>query len=198
MCSHGMFGPMPTRPVEFIERKPTWWGRLKGARSALWIAAAVVCMGLAAAAISWQQDVSVTNASQDTDVTFTDGGGGAAGFAVVTQTGSSATMQLTGVAGAALEITDLLTVTNSDPTQDYQVTLSRSEAPNGAVTKLEFVVKDGATTVETYDAAAAGTGTAFTLGASDAFDITVNMDVADGTAAGALGSFTLEFTIVPV
>lgn len=97
-----------------------------------------------------------------------------------------------------MQVTDLLTVTNTDVTQDYSVTLSRSAAPNGAVTKLEFVVKDGATTVETYDAAQAATGTAFTMNASDSFDITVNMDIADGTTAGSLGSFTLEYTIVPI
>ncbi len=194
--------PQEPRPVEFIERRPApkRWAFLSGGRGALWVAAAVVCAGIAAAAISWQQDVTIDSASQDTDIVFSDGGGGLTGFATTTITGSGskATLALTGVAGAAMQVTDLLTVTNTDVTQDYSVTLSRSAAPNGAVTKLEFVVKDGATTVETYDAAQAATGTAFTMNASDSFDITVNMDIADGTTAGSLGSFTLEYTIVPI
>ncbi len=206
--------PRPVRPgpVEFIERTApvsappkfalrNWLPRWFAGRRAVWLTATMLVAGIAAAAIALQQDVTTTSASQDSDVKFTDGGGGLAGFATNTidSSGASATISLTGVAGAALSVTDLLTLTNSDATQDYSVTLSRSAAPNGAITKLEFVVKnDAEATVETFDAATTATGSAFTVSATKAYDISVNMDVADGTAVGSLGSITLQFTLVPV
>lgn len=153
------------------------------------------------AAVLWTQDVSFSNSSQDSDISFVDGGGGVTNFAEVTigTSGASATLDLAGVAGAAnFQVTDLLRIQNSDLTQDYSITLSRDSAPNVAITSLVFTVLDGVTTMETYDAAAAASGSAFTLGAGDTFDIRIDMVITDGTTAGSLGAMDLQFTIAPI
>lgn len=153
------------------------------------------------AAVLWTQDVSFSNSSQDSDISFVDGGGGVTNFAEVTigTSGASATLDLAGVAGAAnFQVTDLLRIQNSDLTQDYSITLSRDSAPNVAITSLVFTVLDGVTTMETYDAASAASGSAFTLGAGDTFDIRIDMVITDGTTAGSLGAMDLQFTIAPI
>lgn len=165
----------------------------------LWLglAAALVVAGVVSAAILWRQDVTVTSAAQASDVVFVDGGGGVAGFATVSvgSSGTSATLTLTGISGASLQVTDLLQVQNSDATQAYSVTLKRSAAPDAAITGLTFTVLDGGSTIKTFDAAAAASATAFTLPASTTYDVRIDMTVADGTAAGSLGSFDLQFEI---
>lgn len=153
------------------------------------------------AAVLWTQDVSFSNSSQDSDISFADGGGGVTNFAEVTigTSGASATLDLAGVAGAAnFQVTDLLQIQNSDLSQDYTITLSRGSTPIVAITSLVFTVLDGVTTVETYDAVASGSGSAFTLGAGETFDIRIDMAITDGTTAGSLGSMDLQFTIAPV
>lgn len=153
------------------------------------------------AAVMWTQAASVTNGSQDSDITFADGGGGVADFATVTigSSGASASISLTGVAGAAnFQVTDLLQISNGDATQDYSITLGRDSVPNAAITSLVFTVLDGATVIKTYDAVAAASATAFTLSATDTYDIRIDMAITDGTAVGSLGSVDLEFTIAPV
>lgn len=162
--------------------------------------AGLVVSGVVTAAILLRQDVGVTNAAQASDVVFVDGGGGVAGFATVSidSSAASATLTLTGVAGAAnLQVTDLLRIQNTDVAQAYSVTLARSAAPNAAITGLTFTVLDGATVVKTFDAASAASATAFTLPAATTYDVRVDMVVADGTAAGSLGSIDLQFSIVP-
>lgn len=151
------------------------------------------------AAILIQQDVTVSGASQDSDVKFVDGTGGVAGFATVAigTSGASATISLTGIAGASLQVTDLLRIQNTDATQAYTVTLSRSGAPNAAIESLVFTVLDGVTTIKSFDAASAASATAFTLPVSTTYDIRINVGVADGTAAGPLGSLALQFSIAP-
>ncbi len=169
-----------------------WW--------AIGITATLVA-GAATAAILIRQDVAVSTSAQASDVTFLNGGGGVAGFATISlgSSGTSATLTLTGIPGAAnFQVTDLLQISNSDATQAYTVTLSRSAAPNGAITQLLFTVLDGATTIKTFDAAAASSATAFTLPVSKTYDIRVDMVIADGTAAGSLGSIDLQMVIAPV
>lgn len=161
----------------------------------------VVFATVVTAAIILRQDVGVDSASQVSDVVFVDGGGGVAGFASVSidTSAASATITLTGVAGAAnLQITDLLQVQNTDATQAYSVTLKRSAAPDAAITGLTFTVLDGVTTIKTFDAANAASATAFTLPVSTTYDVQIDMIVADGTAAGSLGSIDLQFEIAPV
>lgn len=153
------------------------------------------------AAVLWTQDVSFTNASQDSDISFVDGGGGVLNFAEVTigSSGASASLDLSGVAGAAnFQVTDLLQIQNSDGSQAYSITLARDAAPNVAITQLLFTVLDGATPVRTFDAATSSSAAAFTLPAGETYDIRIDMAIADGTAAGALGSMDLQFTIAPV
>ncbi len=154
-----------------------------------------------AAAILLRQDIGVTNAAQASDVQFVDGGGGVPGYATVSigSSAASAALTLTGVAGAAnLQVTDLLQIQNTDATQAYTVTLKRSAAPDAAVTGLTFTVLDGATVIRAFDAAAAASAAAFTLPVSSTYDIRIDMIVADGTAAGALTGFDLQFEIVAV
>lgn len=166
----------------------------------LWtvLVAALLVAGVVTAAVLWRQDVTVSSAAQASDVVFVDGGGGVAGYATVSVGGSgtSATLTLTGVSGAELQVTDLLQIQNTDASQAYSVTLERSAAPNAAITGLVFTVLDGATPIKTFDAAAAASATAFTLPVSTTYDIRIDMVVADGTSPGSLGSFDLQFEIV--
>lgn len=153
------------------------------------------------AAVLWSQDATISSASQDSDISFLDGGGGVLGFATVSigSSGASASISLTGIAGAAdFQVTDLLQIQNSDLSQAYSITLIRSADPNAAIDDLIFTVLDGLTVIETYDAADAAQGSAFTLPAGETYDIRLNMAIADGTAAGSLGSIDVGFQISPV
>lgn len=186
-------------PRQTAEGNPkTWTGRRKVAAV---LAALLVVAAGAAAALLLRQDVAVSTSSQASDVQFLDGGGGVTGYGTISvgTSGASATLTLTGVAGAAnMQLTDVLQIENTDATQAYSITLKRSAAPPAAVDVLEFTVLDGATVIESFDAAAAASATAFNLPASTTYDIRIDMTVADGTAAGALGSFDLQFEIVAV
>ena len=84
------------------------------------------------AAVLWSQDATISSASQDSDISFLDGGGGVLGFATVSigSSGASASISLTGIAGAAdFQVTDLLQIQNSDLSQAYSITLIRSADP---------------------------------------------------------------------
>lgn len=175
--------------------------RRKRRRNILILVAVVAVAGAGAAAILLRQDVAVSSSSQDSDVVFVDGGGGLAGYATVSvgTSGASATVTLTGVAGAAnLQVTDLLQIQNTDATQAYTVTLKRSATPPAAIASITFTVLDGVTTIRAYEAVGAASATAFTLPVSTTYDVRIDVVVADGTAAGALGSFDLQFEIAPV
>lgn len=163
--------------------------------------ALILVSATAAGALLLRQDVAVSTSSQASDVQFADGGGGVAGFGTISvgSSGASATLTLTGVAGAAnMQLTDVLQIQNTDASQAYTVTLKRSAAPPAAVDALTFTVLDGASTIKSFDAAASASATAFTLPVSTTYDIRIDMAVADGTAAGALGSFDLQFQIATV
>ena len=165
------------------------------------LAGLLVVATVVSAAVLWRQDVAFTNASQDSDITFVDGGGGLTGFATLALgTGAtSATLTLTGVAGvAAFQVTGLLQIDNAAVAQDYEITLSRSAAPNAAIDSLTFTVLDGVSTVETFDAKNTASATAFTLPAGDTYDIRIDMTIAAGTVAGSLGALNLQFTISPL
>jgi hypothetical protein len=175
-------------------------------RIALALAALLSIAAVVAGAVLLRQDVSVASAAQAPDVIFATGDDyaviNAAGFATLTvgSTGTSATLSLDGIPGAAaLSLTDLMKVTNQDATQDYTLTLSRSAAPNAAITGMTFTVQNAADTIiATYNAATTGSSASFSLPASTTYDISVAVTIADGTAIGSLGSFTLQFELVPV
>jgi hypothetical protein len=77
------------------------------------------------------------------------------------------------------------------------VTLARSTTLNAAITSFTVTVKNGATTLLTWDAVSAATSSSFTLPVSTVLDISIVLVVADGTAAGSLGSFGMQFSLAP-
>lgn len=175
------------------------------ARAAIGVAALLAVAAVVAGAVLLRQDVAVSSAAQAPDVIFASGTDyatiNAAGFATLSvgSTGTSATLSLSGIPGAAsLSLTDVMKVTNQDPSQAYTLTLSRSATPNAALTGMTFTVQNAADAViATYNAATTGSSSSFSLPAATTYDISVAVTIADGTAIGSLGSFTLQFTLVP-
>lgn len=166
--------------------------------------AVVIIAAAVTAALLIRQDITTNPAAVAPDVRFETGTDyaaiNAAGFATLTigSSGASATLALSGVAGAALTgLTNVAQIHNTDATQDYTVTFARSATPNAAITDFTVTVKNGGTTVLTWNAVTTATSSSFSLPASADYDISIQLAVVDGTAAGALGSFTMQASLVP-
>lgn len=168
--------------------------------------AALLLFGVVvSAALLIRQDVATSPSAVAPDVIFQNGadytGINAAGFATLTigSSGTSASLALSGVPGAALvSLGNVMKLNNQDATQAYTVTLARSAAPNAAITDFTVTVKNGASTLATWNAASAASSSSFTAPAATILDISIQSVITDGTAAGALGSFGMQFSLVPV
>jgi hypothetical protein len=152
-----------------------------------------------------RQDVAVTPSAANGVIRFQAGSGYAsinvAGFATLSipGSGSSATLAVTGVSGAALTtLGDVLALNNTASSQNYTVTLARSAAPVAAIAGLNITIKDGTTTLVTWDVKTAGSAAPFTHVAGRVLNATVDLRIADGTSPGSLTGFDLQFTFVPV
>ncbi len=161
--------------------------------------------GFVAAAVVLQQDITVTPNAATPDVIFALGNDytaiNNAGFATATlgSSATSVTLTVNGIPGASdLQLGDLLKITNQDGTQGYNVTLTRSAAPDAAITAFEVQVFNATDVlIESWNAATAATGTTFSLPAGTTYDIRIDLVIADGTTVGALGGFDIQFDMVP-
>lgn len=186
-------------------RKPgfaAWMRAHKVAAVSLWTLLSVAVAAVAVVTIL--QNVTTQPSAKAPLVVFQNGADytsiNAAGFATLTlgTSGASATLALSGVSGAAsVSLGNVLKLNNQDATHPEAVTLIRSAAPNAAITSFLVTVKNGASTLATWDAATTASSSAFTLPISTALDISVTVVITDGTAAGALGSFSMEFSMAP-
>ncbi|HLF15909.1 MAG TPA: hypothetical protein VI796_00530 [Candidatus Thermoplasmatota archaeon] len=159
---------------------------------------------LVAAALAIREDVTTNPSAVAPDVVFANGADyasiNAAGFATLTlgSSGTSATLAVSGIPGAALvTLGNVMKLDNQDATQAYSVTLSRSGSVDADITSFQVVVRNGASTLLTWDALGA-TSSAFTAPANTALDVTISLTIATGTAPGAQGSFTMQFNLAPV
>ncbi|MEA3202692.1 MAG: hypothetical protein QOI63_358 [Thermoplasmata archaeon] len=166
---------------------------------------AVPLLGAAAATMLILQSVAVSPISKTPDVLFQNGTDYAAlntaGYATVVlgTSGTTAALSVSGIPGAtSTALGKVLKITDTHVTNAYTVTLSRSAAPNAAITSFIVTVKNGATTLATWDAVASATSASFALAVSTSLDISVTLAIADGTAAGAVGSFSIDASIVVV
>jgi hypothetical protein len=173
--------------------------------AAVAVSGLVVVAAAVTAAVLVRQDITTNPAAAAPDVRFETGTDytaiNTAGFATLTlgTSGASATLAISGIAGAALtSLTNVAQIHNTDATQAYTVTFARSATPNAAITDFTVTVKNGGTTMLTWNAVSAATSSSFTLAASADWDISVQLAVTDGTAAGSLGSFTMQASLVPV
>ena len=169
------------------------------------MACLLIVAGAGVAALLIRNDLTTSPSTTAPDVKFLSGTDyasiNAAGFATLTlgTSGASATLALSGVSGAALvSLGDVMKLQNTDATQQWTVQLARSTTLNAAITSFTVTLKDGATTLLTWDPVSAATSGTFTLDVSKTLDISIALVVVDGTAAGALGSFAMQFSIVPV
>lgn len=184
-------------------RRPSWLASHKAIVALLALAVIGATVGLAALLI--RQDVATSPSATNAVIKFQNGNDytsiNVAGFASLSipASGSSATMALTGVSGAALTtLGDVLAINNTASTQNYTVTLTRSTTLNGAITSFTVTVKDGASTLVTWDAVSAASSIGFTHVAGRVLNVTVAMTITDGTAPGSLGSFGMQFAYAPV
>jgi hypothetical protein len=159
---------------------------------------------VAVAVVTILQNVTTNPSAKTPLVQFQNGADytsiNTAGFATLTlgTSGASATLALSGVSGAAsVALGNVLKLNNLDAVHPESVTLSRSATPNAAITSFLVTVKNGASTLATWDAVAAASSSAFTLPVSTALDISITVVITDGTAAGALGSFAMQFSMAP-
>jgi hypothetical protein len=180
----------------------TWFARHKVLASI--VAAVLLVAGAGMAALLIRQDITASPATTAPDVKFLAGTDytsiNAAGFATLTlgSSGASASLSLSGVSGAALvTLGNVMRLQNTDATVSYDVTLARSAVPNAAITSFVVTIKDGATTLLTWDAVSSATSSTFNLAVSKTLDISIALVVTDGTAAGALGSFGMQFSLTP-
>ena len=176
------------------------WLRVHRIASAL--AALMLISVTVAAALLIQQNVTTSPSAVAPDVKFLTGTDyatiNAAGFATVNlgTSGASATLAMSGVSGAAsVALGNIMRLQDTSATKAYTVTLARSTTVNAAITSFSVVVKNGGTTLVTWDAASAASSSSFTLPVSTTLDISITTTVTDGTAAGALGSFAMEFQL---
>jgi hypothetical protein len=185
--------------------RPTFlaWMRLHKV-AALSITTLLVVAVAAAAVLAILQNVTTNPSAKAPLVVFQNGADyttiNAAGFATVTlgSSGASATLALSGVSGAAsVTLGNVLKLNNQDATHPETVTLVRSATPNAAITQFLVTVKNGATTLVSWDAVTSASSSSFTLPVSTAADINITLVITDGTAAGALGSFAMEFSMTP-
>jgi hypothetical protein len=179
------------------------WMRVHKAASVSLATVLVVAVS-AAAILAILQNVTTTPSAKAPLAVFQNGADyvaiNAAGFATVTlgSSGASATLALSGVSGAAsVTLGNVLKLNNQDATHPETVTLVRSAAPNAAITSFLVTVKNGATQLVSWDAATTASSSSFTLPVSTAVDINITLVITDGTAAGALGSFAMEFSMTP-
>ncbi len=156
------------------------------------------------AALTIRQDVTTNPSAVAPDVVFQSGtdyaGINTAGFATLTlgTSGASATLALSGVPGAAsVSLGNVMKLNNQDATQAYTVTLARSTTLDTDITSFVVTIKNGASTLLTWDAATTATSSSFTAPAATALDISISLVIADGVAAGAQGSFGMQFSLVP-
>jgi hypothetical protein len=166
---------------------------------------AVPLLGAAAATMLVMQSVAVSPLSKTPEVLFQNGTDYAAlntaGYATVVlgASGTSASLSVSGIPGAtSTTLGKVLKLTDTHVTNAYTVTLSRNAAPDAAITSFIVTVKNGATTLATWDAVASATSASFALAVSTSLDISVTLTIADGTAAGAVGSFSIDAGIVVV
>jgi hypothetical protein len=193
------------RPTPAPTPKPglVAWIRVHKAASVSLATVLVVAVS-AAAILAILQNVTTTPSAKAPLAVFQNGADyvaiNAAGFATVTlgSSGASATLALSGVSGAAsVTLGNVLKLNNQDATHPETVTLMRSAAPNAAITSFLVTVKNGATQLVSWDAATTASSSSFTLPVSTAVDINITLIITDGTAAGALGSFAMEFSMTP-
>jgi len=166
--------------------------------------AGVATVATVAAVLVMQLNVSVASAAKAPPVVFQNGGDyttiHAAGFATLTlgTSGTSASLSLSGVSGAAsVSLGNVMKLTNSDATVDQTVTLTRSTTLNAAITSFVVTVKNGGSTLVTWDAVSSASSSSFTLPANTATDVTVALVITDGTATGSLGSFAIQAAMTP-
>lgn len=195
--------PSPAHHARPARRGLLAWIRVHKVATAIG-ATLLLLSGFVTAALLIRQDVATSPSTTAPDVKFLSGTGytaiNAAGFATLSlgSSGASANLALSGVSGAALvTLGDVMRLQNTDATQVYTVTLARSAALNAAITGFTVTIKDGASTLLTWDAASAATSSSFSLAVSKTLDISVALVVTDGTAAGALGSFGMQFSLAP-
>lgn len=193
---------VPLLPASAPRPKRRWVARHKVLSVFLVLGLLTTTVGLAALLI--RQDVTTNPSTTAPDVKFLTGTDytaiNAAGFATVTlgTSGASATLALSGVSGAALvTLGNVMKIQNTDASVPYDVTLARSASLNAAITSFVVTIKDGGTTLLTWDAVSAATSSSFNLAVSKTLDISVAIVVTDGTAAGALGSFGMQFSLTP-
>lgn len=160
--------------------------------------------GVAVAVLSLQIDATVSPAAKAAPVVFASGADytaiNSAGFATLTlgSSATSATLAVSGVPGAAsVNLGNVLKITNSDATQAYTVTLSRSATLNAAITSFIVTVDDGTSTLVTWNPKSAASSSGFTLPASTVSNVSIAIVIADGTAVGSLGSFAMQVAMTP-
>lgn len=158
----------------------------------------------AVAVLTLRLDAAVAPAAKASPVIFAEGSDypaiNTAGFATLTvgTSATSASLSLSGVPGAAqVSLGNLLKITNQDEAQAYDVTLTRSTTLNAAITSLVVTVKDGTDTLATWDPKADASSATFTLPADTALDLSLAIVIADGTAVGGLGSFSMQVSMSP-
>jgi hypothetical protein len=196
-------GPPPTPKRAMPRRGFGAWLRVHKLLAATISVFTAVALAVAAV-VTIRQDVTTTPAAKAPDVIFENGadytGINTAGYATLTigSSGTSATLAISGVAGAVqTSITKLLKLTDTSSTVPYTVTLARSAALDSHITSFVVTVKNGGTTLATWDAASAASSSSFTLPVSTSLDVNVVLFVADGTSTGSLGSFGMQFTLAP-
>lgn len=175
-------------------------------RPILWTAIGAIAVSTAVVAgVILTQTITTSPAAVAPDVVFALGEDytaiNAAGFATITigTSGTSATATVNGVAGAAdLQLVEVLNLTNQDGTQAYDITLKRSTTLNAAIVEFTVHVKTtaGATVVD-WDAQSAASSSSFNLPASTTYEISIDFRITDGTSTGGLGSFDMQFEMMP-
>lgn len=180
-----------------------WMGAHKAFVALVALAVLGATVGIAALLI--RQDVTANPSASNAVIKFQNGNDytsiNVAGFATLTipASGAKATMAMTGVSGAALTtLGDVLAINNTASAQNYTVTLTKSGTLNSAIQGLNVTVKDGASTLETWNVVTTTTSNSFTHVAGRVLNVTVAVNIADGTAAGALGTFDMQFAFAPV
>ncbi len=194
------FGAHPIQLPGAVSPSRSFLARHKWTASGMAAVFVVAAAGISAAFLV-REDIATTPSAVVPDVKFETGTDYAtintAGFATLTigSSGASATLSLNGVAGAALtSLTSLAKVHNTDSVA-YTIGFARSTTLNAAITDFTVTVKNGGTTILTWNAVSAATSSTFSLPATTTYDINIQLAVADGTAAGALGSFTMQVSV---
>lgn len=201
-AAHHVVTPLRVAKAGKVALKTVW-----AVKHPLWTGAIalMVFTGVAVATLLIRQDITTNPAAKAPDVIFQSGTDyatiNAAGYATLTvgSSGTSATLALSGVPGAALvSLGNVLKINNQASSTAYTLTLARSATPNAAINDFTVTVKSGATTIATWNAVSAAQSSGISLPAATVYDISIQVGVVDGTAAGSLGSFTIQASLVPV